>query len=356
MARLRPQQGPSTIIRSDPASGLRSLVNDRSLAKYNLSIELGDEKNINKNPVAESSVKELHAELKRLQPLGGKVSEAVLAQAINSMNSRVRQNKLSASEAWTKRCMNSGEPLTVDDESLIHLKYEQRTGNHKPSAKYRARGKDPEPYPDVKVGEIIHIYSDRSKLKSRDQYIVTTVNDHTVNVQKLIGNQFRGRVYKVKRSDVIVTINENFGSHDSTSPYKYNQASNLPQQPSIPTPKKVAQPSRQPEVLPMYTNGDEHIESDSDEDESDDEDDDILCRYFRPNKVPVNIVDNPRADVPEIVIIPPVVEEEESDEEEEPDEDPDNQTPELRRSTRNRRPPAYLLMYEVDEVFGGEEV
>ena len=86
-------------------------MNDESLAKYNLHIELGMEKSVNKDQIAESSVNKLHAELKRLQPFGGKITETVLPQAVNNMNSRVRKNELSASKAWTKRSMSSGEPI-----------------------------------------------------------------------------------------------------------------------------------------------------------------------------------------------------------------------------------------------------
>ena len=205
MARLRSQQGPSTIIRTDPASSLRSLVNDKLLAKYNMSIELGEPKNKNKNPIAESGIKELHAEFKRIQPLGGKVSDSTLAQAVNNMNSRIRQNKLSASEAWTKRCMTTCEPLVVDDKSLIDLKYSQRLNSHGPSSKYSARGKVQQPYPAVEVGDLVHVFSDRSKLKTREKYLITSVGEDTVDAQKLVGSQFRGRSYNIKRSDVIIT-------------------------------------------------------------------------------------------------------------------------------------------------------
>ena len=134
LSRLRPRQAPRAIVRTDPASGLRSLLNDRSLEESNLQIELGDPKN--KNPIAESAIQELHSELCRLQPRGGKITETTLAQAISGMNSLIRHSKLSATEVWTKRDMSTGDTLTIDDKKLIDLKHKQRSSGHEASAKY----------------------------------------------------------------------------------------------------------------------------------------------------------------------------------------------------------------------------
>ena len=175
MARVRSQQGPSATIRTDPASGLRSMVNDTELKRCNLTLELGDEKNINKNPVAESTIRELHSELKRLQPLGGKISETTLAQALSKMNSMIRHHKYSASEAWTKRNMSTGQPIDLSDTELIKQKYAQRCSGHEASAKSKSRGKTAATFPPVDVGQLVFLYSDASKLKSRDKYLVTAV-------------------------------------------------------------------------------------------------------------------------------------------------------------------------------------
>ena len=56
---LRPMDGPCAIIRTDPAPGFKSLVNDDQLTQYHLCIELGRAKNLNKNPVAEKAIQEL---------------------------------------------------------------------------------------------------------------------------------------------------------------------------------------------------------------------------------------------------------------------------------------------------------
>lgn len=203
-SQLRPPNGPPAIVRTDPASGLRSLANNKSLEKFNLTVELGDEKNINKNPVAESSIQELHLELKKLQPLGGKVTETTLARALSSMNSLVRGSNYSASEAWTKRDMKTGNPLDINDNDLIQQKYHQRLNCHQSSAKYKSRGKTAPIHPEVEIGQLTFLYSDSSKLKSRDKYIITAVEKENVWVQKFTKNQFRSRQYRVKKSNLIL--------------------------------------------------------------------------------------------------------------------------------------------------------
>ena len=214
-SRLRSPVAPSAVIRTDPASGLRSLVNDKLLFKSNLTIELGEAKNKNKNPIAEKAVQELHAEIVRLQPLGGKITATLLAQAISNLNSRIRGNSLSACEAWTQRDMTTGNQLTVDDKELINLKQLKRCADHEPSAKYKARGKVESTPSNIQIGDLVYIYSDRSKLRSRDKYICTGFEDNLIKVQKFTGCQFRGREYKVKESDLITVAKHNSDNTDS---------------------------------------------------------------------------------------------------------------------------------------------
>ena len=204
MSRLRSPMAPKAILRTDPASAFRSLVNDSQLSNINLSIDLGEAKNMNKNAVAERGIEEFHAEILRLQPMGGKISQRVLAQSISNINGRIRNNKLSAAEVWTQRDMSTGERLNLNDKKLIEDKYQQRIQAHHSSAKYKARGKEAECPQKVHVGQLVYLYSDRSKLKSRDQYMVIETAGDEVQVQKFTSNQFRQRKYKVKISDLII--------------------------------------------------------------------------------------------------------------------------------------------------------
>ena len=55
----RPIDGPSAIIRVDPAPGFRALINDTLMKSNNMIIEVGNPKNLNKNPIAEKAIQEL---------------------------------------------------------------------------------------------------------------------------------------------------------------------------------------------------------------------------------------------------------------------------------------------------------
>ena len=55
-SQLRSSMSPEAIIRTDPASGFRSLLNDPVLTSHKIIIELGEAKNLNKNPIAEKAI------------------------------------------------------------------------------------------------------------------------------------------------------------------------------------------------------------------------------------------------------------------------------------------------------------
>ncbi|CAH1263916.1 NOTCH1 [Branchiostoma lanceolatum] len=62
-APLCPLDGPPAVIRCDPAPGFQALTQDTWLAENHLQIEIGEFKNINKNPVAERAIEEMREEL-----------------------------------------------------------------------------------------------------------------------------------------------------------------------------------------------------------------------------------------------------------------------------------------------------
>lgn len=54
--------------RTNPAPGFAALVGDESLATHRLVVEVGNAKNINKNPVVEKAIQEIQGEILRLEP------------------------------------------------------------------------------------------------------------------------------------------------------------------------------------------------------------------------------------------------------------------------------------------------
>ena len=61
-----PLQFQSSVIKVDCALSLRSLQNDDHLLSLGIEVSLGDEKNPNKNPVADKAIQELELELLKL--------------------------------------------------------------------------------------------------------------------------------------------------------------------------------------------------------------------------------------------------------------------------------------------------
>ena len=55
ISHLRSRLSPPAVVRTGPASGLRSL-KDKYLAQLKVSLELGEAKNVNHNPIAENCI------------------------------------------------------------------------------------------------------------------------------------------------------------------------------------------------------------------------------------------------------------------------------------------------------------
>ena len=99
--------------------------------------------------------------------------------------------------------MMTGDQIIMKDEDLIKGKIEQRLSNHDASEKYKSRGKNEEKPPHVNIGDIVYLWIDRSKSKSRDRYLVLQLDDDGyIQVQKFTGSQLRSRKYRVKLSDI----------------------------------------------------------------------------------------------------------------------------------------------------------
>ena len=207
--RFRSPSGDSITIRIDGATGFLPLIDDPTMKSLHINLEIGEAKNINRNPIAERAISEFHNELCKLKPSGGTITETDLSIILANMNSRIRQSGYSATEVWTQRDMVSGDKIVINDKSLIQNKYESRTKQHLPSAKYKSRGHGARNPAKLKVGDIIYLFQDRDKWKGRDRYMIMNIlEDEMCYVQKLTDKQFRGKKYKVKFSDIIKVYNQ----------------------------------------------------------------------------------------------------------------------------------------------------
>ena len=198
---IRPLDGPSAVIRTDPASGFKALTEDLLLKHHRITIEIGNAKNRNKNPVAERAVQEVENELLRHDPLGGPVYPVTLSVATATLNSRIRSRGLSAREMWTQRDQFSNQQIPLHDQSLIVQQHEQRIANHHHSEKAKAPIAKDRPAEHITVGDLVYLYSDRNKTRARDRYLVVEVTGPFCNIRKFVGSQLRSTSYRVKTSD-----------------------------------------------------------------------------------------------------------------------------------------------------------
>ena len=205
---MRPYEGPPAKIRVDPAPGFKSLRNDEQLLQLKLSIDMGREKNRNKNPVAEKAVQEVEVELLKQNPSGGPVSSLALAIAVNCLNSRIRSRGLSAYEMWSQRNQFNNHQINVSDKELIDLQHKEREANHLPSAKAKAPLRKPRPKAGIVIGDIVYLYGDRSKLKARERYIVVSVDKGSCMIRKFTDSQFRSPAYSVRLDECYLVPSE----------------------------------------------------------------------------------------------------------------------------------------------------
>ena len=187
-------------IRVDPGPGLACLAEDSILKAQGISMILGNSKN--KNPVAERAIEELEIEILKIAPDKGPITKVTLALATAATNSRIRRDKLSSRELWTKRDQLTGKAVLVDDKVLIDNQVQSREANHHHSAKSKARGRPASLIHPISIGSLIYLKSERSKLQARNQYIVSSIGEKSCTIRKFVNGQYRAKTYPVKLTDI----------------------------------------------------------------------------------------------------------------------------------------------------------
>ena len=117
---LKPAYGLTSVVRVDPAPGFKALRDDEIVLRYGIAIEMGREKNPNKNPVAERAVQEIEMEI-------AKYHSAKVHSPVDIMT--CRYNGLSSKEMLTERDQFSNEQLPINDCSLIIAEHNQHLEN-----------------------------------------------------------------------------------------------------------------------------------------------------------------------------------------------------------------------------------
>ena len=201
-----PMQFQSSVIRVDCAPALRSLQNDSELKRLGIEIDLGNEKNPNKNPVADKAIQELELEILKLNKTPSSISASSLVQAVCNLNARIRHNGLSAKEMFLGRDQVDGSRLCFTDNFLSMSQNQNRVSNHLPSATSKARGGMVAKQTDVSAGSLVYIKHEGDKFNPRESYIVVQRNKDSAIVQKMDKGKFRSRQYVVPLSHIFPCI------------------------------------------------------------------------------------------------------------------------------------------------------
>ena len=202
---LRPSNLTSIVIRVDPASPHKSLLqnaNNASLKAKKINLELGRTFNKNKNPVAESAIEELLREIKIVSPEKRPITQVELATAIASLNSRIRSPGVSSHELWTHRDQVTGEQIPINDLDIIKQQQVRRKSNHPYSQKSKAPGKLPRIPAKVRVGSLVYLYSEKDKEAARYRYIVTEIHDNMCKIRRFTSHLLGKGTYDVKFDEI----------------------------------------------------------------------------------------------------------------------------------------------------------
>ena len=201
---LSPLDSPASVVRTDAGPCFKALVSDGLLNKHNISIDIGNVKNINKNPIAEKAIRELEEEMLRQEPGGGPVTSLQLALAVARLNTRLRNFGLSSRELWYQRDQFTNQQLPISDRQVLSSRHNERLRNHPYSERCKTPRNLTTSAPILRVGDIVYLRGDKDKLRGRERYIVVSLDGDWCFIRKFAGSQLRASSYKVRCCDCYV--------------------------------------------------------------------------------------------------------------------------------------------------------
>ena len=190
------------VIRSDGAPGFQALHSlagqeGTTLKQLNISLELGQAHHKNKNPCAESIIKEGHQAINRLEDPSIVTQEKAVLIA-RHINLKIRSNGLTSYEMFTKRGSYDDQQMQMNDTQIGDKKHLKRLHRHNPPA---ANDRN------FKKGDLVMIAGDRSKISPRDTYLLNDVvmrnNCEWAELYKL-GSKVTNRPQLVKIQELIL--------------------------------------------------------------------------------------------------------------------------------------------------------
>ena len=187
-----------TIVRVDCHSSFKALKDDKLLQNLGIVIQLGDEKNVNKNGVAEKAIQELENEILKVNPKNMLLDEILLSKATFNLNSKIRFTKRSSKELLFKRDQTTGDALEIKDIEISDTQYKRRKRDNDYKKKVKKTGDKVSAY---KPGDVVIIRGEKDKSRNRDTYLITEIQDNQAICIKT-NPRSRGIPYKVKLQDI----------------------------------------------------------------------------------------------------------------------------------------------------------
>lgn len=129
------------------------------------------------------------------------VTPLYLCLITSRLNTRIRSRGLSAKDMWTHRDQFSHDQIPVDDNDLISKQHDIKLDNHPHSQASKQPRKSSAPGCRSKIGDLVYLYCDRNKSKTRDRYIVVSCDGDWRHISKFSGYQLRRTASRVKDSD-----------------------------------------------------------------------------------------------------------------------------------------------------------
>ena len=191
-------------IRVDAHASFQAMKEDKILEENKIKLIVGNEKNVNKNSVAEKAIQELEDELAKLSPGRNVIGNIILSKAIFALNSRIRHTRRSARELLFRRDQYSGSSIEVDDSKISADQNEKRKKDNvsKENELNSKRSKTKIIDGEYKKGDLVFVITDREKHGKRDIYIIVEVGENTVTVVKSKHGKTSGKSNTVKQENI----------------------------------------------------------------------------------------------------------------------------------------------------------
>ena len=122
--------------------------------------------NINKTPVAENKIKEIHKEFPRHSPEGGKLTPVQGTEVAKTLNARIRSAGLASREILLSRALFNNQMVNLEDTKLSEDKTEQRKYHNSAAIKHQKKtGAEEADKHNLEIGDLVFLRTKGEKTK-----------------------------------------------------------------------------------------------------------------------------------------------------------------------------------------------